>query len=111
MMTQNIKFPSATAWPRSAQAICAGRFFCYNLFMWYLYILQTKFGQFYTGITNDVKRRMAEHKDGKGAKFTRNFGFQKLLYIERFSTKSDALKREKQIQGWTRKQKSALIKQ
>lgn len=78
--------------------------------MWYLYILETKFGQFYTGITNDVERRMAQHKDGKGAKFTRNFGFKELLYIEKFATKSDALKREKLIQGWTRKKKWALIK-
>lgn len=77
--------------------------------MWHLYILQTKFGQFYTGITNDVKRRMAEHKNGKGGRFTRSFKFKSLLYTEEHPDKSSALKRERQIQGWSRKQKLALI--
>ena len=73
--------------------------------MWYLYILETKSGQFYTGSSDDVARRMAEHKDGKGAKFTRSFGFKDLLYTEEYPSKSEAFKREKQIQGWTRKKK------
>ncbi len=78
--------------------------------MWFIYILETNDGRYYTGTTNDVPRRIAEHKDGKGAKFTRNFGFKTLLYIEEFPTKFEASKREKQIQGWTRKKKLALIK-
>ncbi len=78
--------------------------------MWYVYILETKIGQLYTGTTNDVSRRIAQHKNGKGAKFTRGFGFKKLLYTQQHPTKSDALKREKQIQSWTRQKKLALIK-
>ena len=77
--------------------------------MWYLYILETADGRLYTGITNHIKRRMAQHKEGKGAKFTRSFGFKKLLYTEKFLTKSAALKKEKQIQQLTRPQKLALI--
>ncbi len=82
----------------------------YNSHMpWYIYILETDDGRFYTGTTNDIPRRIAEHKDGKGAKFTRNFGCKGLIYSEAHPTKSAALKREKQIQGWTRQKKSALI--
>ena len=77
--------------------------------MWFIYILETDDGRFYTGTTDDVSRRMAKHKDGKGAKFTRNFGFKELLYTEEFPTKSEALKREKKIQGWTRRKKLALM--
>lgn len=78
--------------------------------MWYVYIIETKRGHFYTGTTNDVSRRVNEHKDGRGARHTRIFGFKKLLYQEEGPTKSNALKREAQIQGWTRKKKLALIK-
>ncbi len=78
--------------------------------MWYLYILETQDGSFYTGTTNDIERRMAEHKDGKGGHFTRSFKFKGLLYTEEHPTKSAALKREKQVQSWTRREKSALIK-
>ena len=78
--------------------------------MWYLYILETQDGSFYTGTTNDIERRMAEHKDGKGGHFTRSFKFKTLLYTEEHPHKSSALKRERQIQGWTRKKKLALIK-
>lgn len=77
---------------------------------WYIYILETMDGRFYTGATNDIARRITQHKAGKGARFTRNFGFKKLLYKEGFLTKSDALKREKQIQSWTRQKKVELIK-
>ena len=77
--------------------------------MWFIYILETQDGRFYTGATNDIARRIAQHKEGTGAKFTRNFGFKKLLYTEEFSGKSQALKREKQIQSWTRKEKTTLI--
>ncbi|MBI3315220.1 MAG: GIY-YIG nuclease family protein [Candidatus Omnitrophica bacterium] len=78
--------------------------------MWYVYILETKDGRLYTGATNDIPRRMAEHKDGKGGRFTRSFRFKRLVYTEEHPTKSAALKREKQVQGWTRREKLALIK-
>jgi putative endonuclease len=63
----------------------------------------------YTGITNNITRRMAAHKAGKGAKFTRSFGFKELLYTEEYPTKSEASKREKQIQKFGRLKKLALI--
>ncbi|MDO8675523.1 MAG: GIY-YIG nuclease family protein [Candidatus Omnitrophota bacterium] len=78
--------------------------------MWYVYILETKDRRLYTGTTNDIPRRMQEHKDGKGGRFTRSFRFKGLLYTEEHLTKSSALKREKQVQSWTRHEKLVLIK-
>jgi putative endonuclease len=77
---------------------------------WYVYILECKNNDLYTGITNNLERRIKEHKRGKGGKFTKSFKVKKLLYSELFSTKSQALRREAQIKGWTRKKKLALIK-
>lgn len=78
--------------------------------MWYIYILETKTGQFYTGVTDDIQRRMQEHKDGKGARFTKIYGFNRLVYAKDFPTKHEALKREDQIQGWSRQKKFKLIR-
>lgn len=76
----------------------------------FVYILQSQDGRYYIGYTTDLKRRMAAHKSGKGAKFTRAFGFGKLLYSERHSTKSLAMKREAQLKTFSRKDKTAIIK-
>jgi putative endonuclease len=77
--------------------------------MWYIYILETRNGRLYTGATNDVDRRIKKHKNGTGARFTRIFGFKKLLYQEKHPTRSHALKREKEIKSWPRKKKLALM--
>ena len=77
--------------------------------MWYIYILETNDGRYYTGSTNDINRRIKAHQEGKGAKFTRSFGVHKLLYTEKFRSKSNALKREKQIQSFSKIQKIQLI--
>jgi putative endonuclease len=71
--------------------------------MWYLYITKTQNGSFYTGITIDIKRRFQEHQRKE------NNPAIKLLYKESFIDKHDAAKREKQIKGWTRNKKMALI--
>lgn len=76
---------------------------------WYLYILETNDGRLYTGITTDIARRMKEHREGRGAHFTRVFGFKKLRYAKEYSSRSEAAKRESQIQRWPRKKKLAII--
>ncbi len=76
----------------------------------YVYILESSDGKYYTGYTTDLNRRMRQHQDGTGAKFTRGFGFKRLLYHETCSTKSKALKREARLKGLTHTQKEALIK-
>lgn len=76
---------------------------------WYVYILKCSGGRLYTGMTNDVERRLKAHASGKGARFTRAFGVRKLLYTEEHPTRGDALKREARIKSWTRRRKLALI--
>ena len=75
----------------------------------YMYILKCKNGSYYTGSTTDLERRLEQHKNGEGANFTKNFLPVKLVYAEEFSRIEDAFYREKQIQGWSRKKKEALI--
>lgn len=74
----------------------------------FVYILESSNRKYYVGYTTDLDRRMKQHKEGKGAKFTRSFGFKKLLYHETYPTKSEALKREAQIKSWSRAKKEAL---
>lgn len=75
----------------------------------FIYILQSEGGQYYTGYTTNIDRRLKEHQTGSGGKFTRSFGAKKILYSETFASKSEALKRETQIKNWTRSKKEALI--
>ena len=75
---------------------------------WYLYILECKRGTLYTGITNDVERRFKEHKK-KTAKYTTYNPPLKVVYTEKFPTKSSAAKRESQIKKWRREKKVKLI--
>ena len=77
--------------------------------MWYVYILKCRNNYLYTGITNDLKRRLDEHRQGKGGRFTRSFGARKLVYHEGCATRSDALTREAQIKSLTRQKKLALV--
>ena len=77
--------------------------------MWHVYLIQCKGGSIYTGITTDVNRRFAEHKNGKGGHYTSSKKVVKVTYAEEHPDRSLALKREAQIKGWTRKKKLALI--
>ena len=61
---------------------------------WYLYILKCADGTFYTGITDDISRRLTEHNDGKGAKYTRGRGPVELAFCKEIENKSEALKEE-----------------
>lgn len=79
--------------------------------MWYVYILECRNKTLYTGITNDLARRLKAHREGKGAKFTRSFRVKKLVYSEKRRTRSAAAKREAEIKGWPRERKIALIKE
>jgi len=77
--------------------------------MWYVYILECQNKVLYTGVTNNLDRRIEDHKQGKGGKFTKIAGANKLLFKEEFSSRIEATKRESQIKGWTRRKKLALI--
>ena len=76
---------------------------------WYLYILRCGDGTLYTGVTDDVARRLEAHRAGKGAKYTRGRGPLELVYREELPDKSCALRREIAIKKLSRKEKLALI--
>ena len=77
---------------------------------WYVYILRCGDGTLYTGITDDIPRRLAAHRSGKGAKYTRGRGPLELVYQEQVPDKSAALRREIQIKRLRRAEKEQLIK-
>ena len=79
--------------------------------IWYLYILRCRDGSLYTGITTDVPRRLAAHREGKGAKYTRGRGPLELVHQETCGTHSQALRRELEIKALTRQEKLAYIGQ
>lgn len=70
---------------------------------WFVYILECFDGSFYTGVTNDIDKRMKVHKEGKGSKYVNQKGFKELLYAKPCETKSDAFKAEywiKKMKKW-----------
>lgn len=77
----------------------------------FVYILRTKNNQLYIGHTNNLGRRELEHRHfHNGAKFIKDNQFDfNLVYTEKFQTRKEAMKREKQIKGWTRAKKETLI--
>ena len=74
-----------------------------------MYILLCNDGSYYTGSTTDLERRLEQHFAGEGANHTKKHPPVKLLYYEEFDRIDDAFYREKQVQGWSRKKKEALI--
>ncbi len=77
----------------------------------YVYILSNKNRTtFYTGVTNDIERRMAEHKSGIGSVFTKKYNCHDLMYYEYFESIVDAIHREKVLKKWKRPWKLELIK-
>ena len=75
----------------------------------YIYILECADDTFYTGSTKYLNKRLEQHQSGNGANYTKNRLPVKLLYVEEYSRIDVAFYREKQIQGWCRKKKLALI--
>ncbi len=81
---------------------------------YYVYILEitTKIDKksYYTGYTNDLHRRLKEHKNGVGAKYCRGRKSIKLKYFQTFTERQEAMKRELEIKSFSRKKKVELIK-
>lgn len=79
--------------------------------IWYLYILRCGDDSLYTGITTDVDRRLAAHRSGKGAKYTRGRGPLSLVYRETCGNHGQALRRELEIKALSREEKLQLIRE
>ena len=77
---------------------------------YYVYILTNQYNTvLYTGVTNDLKRRIWQHKERSGEGFTKRYNINKLVYYEMFNDVRDALAREKQIKAGSRQKKIDLI--
>jgi len=76
---------------------------------YYVYILASRSGVLYTGVTNDLNRRVAEHKEGLIPGFTRKYKVTRLVYYESTPDVNAAIAREKQIKRWRREKKTSLI--
>lgn len=75
----------------------------------FTYILECCDGSFYTGSTKNLTLRLKQHQNCEGSNYTKNRLPVKLVYVEEFKRIDFAFYREKQIQGWSRKKKQALI--
>ena len=78
--------------------------------MYYLYLILCENDSIYTGVTNNIGRRFSEHSTKSGGWHTKLYPAIKVLRTEKFRTKVEALKRERQIKGWRREKKLNLIK-
>jgi putative endonuclease len=77
---------------------------------YFVYILTNKYNKvLYVGVTNNLIRRVYEHKNKLVNGFTSKYNVNKLVYYESFPSVFDAIKREKEIKGWKREKKVALI--
>lgn len=78
--------------------------------IYYVYILANKNNTvLYIGVTGNIKKRVFEHKTGVNDGFTKKYNVHKLVYIERYREATTAINREKQLKGWRRDKKEALI--
>ncbi|NNE48027.1 MAG: GIY-YIG nuclease family protein [Rhodothermales bacterium] len=76
----------------------------------YVYILSSQTRTLYVGVTSDLSRRMAEHRAKIGSRFAAKYNVTRLVHVESFDSISEAIIREKQIKGWRRSKKLALIR-
>lgn len=77
--------------------------------MWIIYIILCSDNSLYTGITNNLKKRFADHQAGKGARYTRSHKPVRIIYSEEVLSRAEALKREQEIKKYRREQKIRLL--
>lgn len=75
----------------------------------YTYVLECRDGSLYTGWTNDLERRVREHNEGRGAKYTKSRRPVRLAYFETYETKEEAMRREYRIKRMSRREKLQMI--
>jgi len=76
---------------------------------YYVYIMTNRSGTLYVGVTNDLVRRLHEHREGKHPGFTARYKVNELVFYETTANVAAAIAREKEIKGWRRAKKLALI--
>jgi putative endonuclease len=78
-------------------------------FKYCVYMVECKYGTYYTGYTNDIKKRIAAHNNGTGAKYLRGRGPVKLVFIKKYATAKEAQSREWYLKRLPRKKKEELV--
>ena len=79
---------------------------------YYVYIMTNKYRTtFYIGMTNDLRRRIAEHNESKGSFFTQKYNLNDLIYYEEFTDVNQAIAREKQLKNWKKEWKLNLVRE
>ncbi|HEX7705471.1 MAG TPA: GIY-YIG nuclease family protein [Thermoanaerobaculia bacterium] len=79
--------------------------------LYFAYIMMSRSGvALYTGVTNDLARRVSEHHEGTGNAFSSQYRTWRLVWFEAYATPTEAIAREKQIKSWRRARKEALIR-
>jgi len=81
------------------------------LHSYFVYILANRSRTLYIGVTSDLGLRVAQHRAGAVPGFTQKYRIDRLVYFEQFQWIQDAIAREKQLKGWTRAKKTALIEE
>ncbi len=79
--------------------------------VYYVYILACEDGSFYTGYTKDLERRVEQHRNGHGARYTRMHEPRNLVYVEEFGNRSEAMKREREIKSLGHNEKQQLTEE
>jgi putative endonuclease len=77
--------------------------------MYYVYMMASDSGTLYIGVTNNLERRVEEHRKGEVQGFTKTYRCKKLIYVESTESIASAIAREKQLKNWNRKKKEHLI--
>ncbi len=78
--------------------------------VYHVYILASATGVLYVGVTNHLERRIAQHKEKRLPGFTKRYDVGRLVYFEAYGDVRNAIAREKEIKGWRRERKLALIR-
>ncbi len=103
--------PQGTPPLRFAQGRSDGSYYKVDLELrtYWVYIMSSKTRTIHVGVTNDLERRVLEHKSKQAAGFTKKYAATRLVYYEEFDSVYEAIEREKQIKAWRRPKKVELV--
>ena len=79
------------------------------MYQYYVYIMASRARTLYIGVTNDLERRVLEHKQGRNQGFTARYNVTKLVYYDSTTDVTSAIAREKELKGWRRSKKVELV--
>lgn len=77
--------------------------------MCYLYVLRLSDDSLYCGVTDDLGRRLREHREGRGSKYVKGRLPLELVYLEKHDSRSEAMRREEEVKSWSKRRKEDLV--